>query len=33
MKLLKQTLEEERATDLKLTQFAEKAANVKAKAA
>lgn len=32
IKLLKETLEEEKATDLKLTQFAEKAGNEKAKA-
>lgn len=33
VKLLKETLEEEKAADLKLTHFAEKAGNAKAKAA
>lgn len=33
VKLLQETLEEEKATDLKLTKFAEKAGNVQAKAA
>lgn len=33
VELLKQTLEEEKATDLKLTQFAERAVNQKAKSA